>query len=55
MESIDIDLQLEQSSKESPFLSNAKTFAILQSFRNSPIVKERFTKYDIEKDKTLAH
>ena len=29
-------------------------FAILQRFGNSLVVKERFTKYDIGKDKTSA-
>ena len=46
-------LFLEQS-RGSPFLNNGITFAILQRFGNSPVVKERFTKYDIGKDKTSA-
>ena len=37
-------LFLEQS-RGSPFLNNGITFAILQRFGNSPVVKERFTKY----------
>ena len=46
-------LFLEQS-RGSPFLNNGITFAILQRFGNSPVVKERFTKYDIGKDKASA-
>ena len=33
---------------------NVITFSILQRFRNSPGVKERFTKYDIGKKKASA-
>ena len=43
-----------QQSRGSPFLNNGILFAILQRFGNSPVVKERFTKYDIGKDKTSA-
>ena len=53
MENEDIGLQLEQS-RESPFLNNSITFAILPRFGNSRVVKERFTKYDIWKEKTSA-
>ena len=53
MESKDIGLWLEQS-RGSPFLNNGVTFAILQKFGKSPVAKERFTKYDIGKDKTSA-
>ena len=35
-------------------LNNGITFAILQRFGNYLVVKERFTKYDIGKDKTSA-
>ena len=51
MESNDIDLKLEQS-RGSHFWSNGIIFAILQSFKNFPVVKERFPKQDIGKDKT---
>ena len=36
----------------SPFLNNSITFAILQGFGSCRVVKERFTKYKIGKDKT---
>ena len=51
MESDDIGVKLEQS-RASHFLNNSITFAILQGFGNSPVVKKRFTKYDIRKGKT---
>ena len=51
MKSKDIGLKLKQS-RRSSFLNNGIIFAILQRFGNSPIVKKRFTKHDIEKDKT---
>ena len=51
VESQDIGLKLKQS-RGSSFSNNGIIFAILQRFENSPIMKERFTKYDIEKDKT---
>ena len=52
MESKDIGLSLEQS-RGSPFLNNGMAFTILRRFGNSLVVKERFTKYDIEKEKSL--
>ena len=40
--------------KGSLFLNNGIIFASLQRFWNSLVVKERFTKYDIGKDRTSA-
>ena len=40
--------------KGSLFLNNGIIFASLQRFGNSLVVKERFTKYDIGKDRTSA-
>ena len=40
--------------KGSLFLNNGITFASLQRFGNSLVVKERFTKWDIGKGRTSA-
>ena len=48
-----ISLQLEQP-RGLPFLNNGMNFTILQRFGNSPFVMERFTKYDIQKNKPSA-
>ena len=53
MESNDIGLKLEHS-RESRFLNNGIISLLLQRFGNSRVVKERFTKYDIGKDKISA-
>ena len=46
MEIKDVGLWLEKSSR-SPFWNSAMIFAILQTFGNYPVVKNRFIKYDI--------
>ena len=54
MVSITAGRSIIKTIKGSPFSNNGITFAILQRFGNSLVVKERITKYDTGKDKTSA-